>query len=202
MRYRSRSVVVIAVGLACSGACSGPEISDSTTTRLITPLPSTSSTSTTAQLSTTRFLPTTTKPIDSVEAAVRLVHTRFMTELFARDERVTGPEVILPLAEELTTGRQLKRIQESVDRDLASGDRTSSPGYESHIVSVEVKGDKASVVDCSKDRSEGYSSAGQLTIPADDFFKFRGAELLEIDGKWFVEDFLTGGDNRCNPYDY
>ena len=198
MRVWSHWFVVAGVGLAGLGACSGPEISDSTTTRLITPAPTDAPTSSTTGTPKTG-LPTTTVPIGPVEAAVRQVHTRFMTELFTIDARVVGPEARLPLAEELTTGRQLKRIRESVVNDLDSGERLVGPGFDSHIVLVVITGDKAEVVDCSQGRGEGYSADGQLLVPADDFYKLRWTELVLIDGTWFVEDFLTGGDNRCDP---
>ena len=56
-----------------------------------------------------------------VETAIRAVHTRFMTELFDRDERIDGPEAWLPLVEELTTGPVLARLRESTAARVENG---------------------------------------------------------------------------------
>ena len=104
--------------------------------------PTTAGTTTTTAPTTTRLSP------KEIEAAVRAVHTRFMTELFNRDERIDGPEVILALAEELTSGQQLARIREYVARHVESGERVAGPGFDSNIIEVLVDGDHASVLDC------------------------------------------------------
>jgi hypothetical protein len=142
-----------------------------------------------------------TATTSAAEALVAQVHTRVFTEVFAGDDRVDDPESRLPLAEELTTGVLLERLREVAAEDLASGER-SVGGYESNIARVVVTGDSATVLDCSRDAAEGYSSSGELTIPADDFFKFRQSVLVLIDGAWFVEGVYTGGDERCDPADY
>jgi hypothetical protein len=123
-----------------------------------------------------------------------------MTELFARDERVTGPESILPLAEQLTTGALLQRIKEDLAERQRSGVFGVSPGYDSHIVKVTmVDATNARVLDCSQDRGEGYSTDGKLLVPADDFYKLRESELTLVDGRWLAREIKTGGDERCEP---
>ena len=146
---------------------------------------------------------TTAEPLyDEVEAAVREVHTRFMTELFNVDERVTDPLGMLPLLAELATGDQYKRSYETLQRHADSGEALVGPGYASNIVKVEINGNTASVLDCSEDRADGYSSTGELIVPADGFFKFRTTELVLVDGVWKVSNFFVGGDSRCDPEKY
>lgn len=151
--------------------------------------------------STTTLATTTTPPTTvSTEAAIRAAHTRVMTELFARDERITGPETILPLADELTTGPYLQRIKEVTAAKVASGERSVGPGYDSHIVKVTmVDANHARVLDCSQDRGERYSAAGSLIIRADDFYKLRESEMVLVDGRWLAQELNTGGDQRCTP---
>jgi len=137
----------------------------------------------------------------AAEELVTQAHTRVFTELFARDERVDGPEAHLPLAAELTTGRLLQRIQDQVAETIRTGVLFVGPGYESNIVEVVVDGDTATVLDCSRDTSEGYSLLGKLVRPADDFFELRQSALVLIDGVWFVEDIAAGGEGQCDPSD-
>ena len=103
------------------------------------------------------------------------------------------------MAETVTTGALLARIQSRPDRIDSGAELIVSPGYLSNIVAVEVSGDVANIVDCSLDQSEGYNAAGELTTAADEFFKLRSTRLVRVDGAWFVEDFFTGGDDRCDP---
>lgn len=136
----------------------------------------------------------------SEEDAAASAHTRFLTELFARDERVVGEgDRVVALAEELTTGPLLSRILSDTPERIAAGELIVGPGYLSNIISLEVSGDVANIVDCSQDRTEGYDSQGQLTVAADDFFKIRGTRLVRVDGEWLVSEFFTGGDDRCDP---
>ncbi len=122
-----------------------------------------------------------------------------MTELFDRDERIDGEgDRILELAAELTTGPLLARFQSDTPQRIAAGELIVGPGYLSNIRTIGVVGDVANIVDCSQDRTEGHDAAGELTIAADDFFKLRSTHLVRIDGSWFVEEFFTGGDDRCD----
>jgi len=123
-----------------------------------------------------------------------------MTELFDRDERIDEEgDRIVQLAEELTTGALLARIKADTPERIADGQLIVGPGYLSKIVAIEVSEDVANVVDCSQDRTEGYDDEGKLTIAADDFFKIRSTRLVRVDGTWFVSEFFTGGDDRCDP---
>ena len=122
-----------------------------------------------------------------------------MTELFNRDERVDGPEVVLPLTDELTTGAQLARIREDIARELASGERLVGPGYDSNIIDVLIEGDHASVLDCSRDNGELYSAEGELITPAATIFKTRETRLVRVDDVWLVEDFVSGRGVECDP---
>ncbi|MCP4224867.1 MAG: hypothetical protein GY773_16140, partial [Actinomycetia bacterium] len=135
-------MAVVLVG--CSG--DGEESVDSTTT---------SAQSTTAEVTTTTVATTTTTTesttmTTSVEDAVRDVHTRVMTEVFAIDERVEGHEAFPAAARELTTGPLLRRIEEKAALRAAADEFSAGSAYDSNIVSVEVLGDRATVVDCSQ----------------------------------------------------
>ena len=133
------------------------------------------------------------------EEQIREVHTRFMTELFEIDERVDDPATVLPAAEELTTGNQLERIRQRVRHDAATGEALVGPGYDTNIVEVVIDGDRATVLDCSLDPAARYGPDGAVLVPADDFHKLRSTELVLVDGRWLVENFNTGGDERCDP---
>lgn len=138
----------------------------------------------------------------SDEEAAAAVHARWMTEANVVNELKEGDlERYLEVVREVTTGPLLARLEERIETVGAGAELIVSPGYESNIIAIEVNGDVANVVDCSRDRSEGYDASGRLTTPADDFFKLRSARLVRIDGVWFVEDFFTGGDDRCDPDD-
>ncbi|MEZ5408574.1 MAG: hypothetical protein R2761_11145 [Acidimicrobiales bacterium] len=136
----------------------------------------------------------------AAEAAVRDVHTRVMTELFSRDERVDDPTDILDLADELTTGPLKADITESINRRLLTGYKAVGHGYESHIVSVEITGDTtASVVDCSLDTRAFYDANGALLVPADTFYRLRQSSLVLVDGRWLVSELRSTGTGRCDP---
>ncbi|MCP3988093.1 MAG: hypothetical protein GY724_03395 [Actinomycetia bacterium] len=125
-----------------------------------------------------------------------------MTEVFAIDERVEGHETVPALARVLTTGPLLRRIEENTTARAAANEFRAGSGYDSNIVSVELLGDRATVVDCSQDRGELYDADGTLVFPPDDFFKLRRSSLVLIDGRWLVEEIYAGGDERCDPEDF
>ncbi|MEZ5408575.1 MAG: hypothetical protein R2761_11150 [Acidimicrobiales bacterium] len=186
------ALILASAGVAACSS-SGGSTSDGTTD---------SAAPTTEAVAPTTSTSTTDAPTSSttVEDAIRAAHTRVMTELFARDERVTGPEAILPLAEELTTGPLLRRIQDDVIESSQSGERTAGPGYESHIVRVTMLAqDKARVVDCSLGRGERYAADGTLLIAADDHYKLRESAMVLVDGRWLASDIFSGGDEQCEP---
>ncbi len=120
-----------------------------------------------------------------------------MTELFRRGG--TTPSLDTELAAELTTGAQLERMLDIAARDAETGDYLRGPGYDSNITSIEIDGDRASVLDCSQGRGVVYNANDEVLIPAGDSFKIRETQLVRLDGHWFVEDFYTGGDLRCDP---
>jgi len=136
----------------------------------------------------------------AAEAAVREVHTRVMTELFTRDERVDDPTDILDLADELTTGTLKSDIEESINRRLLTGYKAVGQGYDSHIVSVAITGDTtATVLDCSLDTRAFYDANGALLVPADSFHRLRESSLVLVDGRWLVSELRSTGTGRCDP---
>lgn len=202
-RPLSRLGLLFAAGTLAVGACSSSGASNPTSSepdRVISVPTTTSTTPTTSGTDSDPEDPVTseTTPEDT-EAAVREVHTRFMTELFARDEREVGPEAILILAEELTTGRVLARLRDSAADQLESGERTAGAGYESNITRVEVADDSAVVLDCSRDLSIGYSASGEPLNDPDPTFTFRETWLVRLQGSWLIEEFIVGGDIPCVP---
>ncbi len=136
----------------------------------------------------------------AAEAAVRGVHTRVMTELFTRDERVDDPTAMLSLVDELTTGVFKADIEESLNRRLLTGYKAVGQGYDSNIVSVEITSDTtATVLDCSLDTRSFYDANGALLIPADTFHRLRESSLVLVDGHWLVSDLKSTGTGRCDP---
>lgn len=123
-----------------------------------------------------------------------------MTEMFAGDERVLGPAMILPLAEQLTTDPLLQRIKDDIAKKEQTGERDVGPGYESHIVQVSIlDASHAQVLDCSKDQGQRLSASGQVLVRGDDFYKYRQTTLSMANGRWLVSDIYTGGSERCTP---
>ena len=187
------AAAIIAVLTACSGDA---ESSASTTSESSTTI---NSHTTTSAPTTTTTEPTTTTT--SVEDAVRDVHTRVMTEMFAVDELAVGHEALPAAARDLTTGPLLRRLEESAVTSKEAGEFFVGPGYTSNIISIEIDGDHAAVVDCSQDLGEIRNADGDVVVPADDFFKLRQTNLVLIDGRWLVEELYAGGDERCDPED-
>jgi hypothetical protein len=128
--------IAVTVLLFASG-CTSSGGDDDTVAPSTTATPETTATAPT----TAEALPVETKPPSTTSEAplsdedqVRQVHTRFMTELFNRDERTEG---VVPMdeLEELTTGAQLARSSESASRREATGERVapkaeSNPQYQ------------------------------------------------------------------------
>ncbi len=193
----------VAIGLAVLVAvvlssCGGPEEEAAPAETTSTSVAST--TSTTAATTTTTE-PTTTTTADP-EDAVLAVHTRFMTEFFARDETETSPLDRLPLAEELTVDPQLARSTESIEGAAEVLDReyVISPGYDSNVIEVEIDEDSAFVLDCSLDQGTLYSADGEVLIGVhEDDYRIRRTNLVLIDGQWFISEFFTGGGEKCDP---
>lgn len=186
----------VAFTLASMGAaCSSSSGTADTTAPSTAASPTTEAVATTTTATTDAATSSTT-----VEDAIRAAHTRVMTEVFKRDERIDGPEAMLPLAEELTTGPLLRRISDGVAERSTSGERAFSPGFDSHIVKVTIlSATHAQVVDCSQDRGERYSADGALLVGADDFYKLRTSDMVLENGRWVASDVFAGGDERCEP---
>lgn len=185
-------LTVALLGAACSSSA-GP--ADTTTAA------SSSPTTTTGAVATTPTPNTSAPSTDTttVEEAIRAAHTQFITELMRWKGTPDDDQERLALAEELTTGAQLQRMKDAVAGRESTGEYVIG-GYDSSIVTVEIQGPAtARVVDCSKDLGVLYSKDGQVVIPADDFYKLRETHLELMGGAWLVTDFLTGGDERCDP---
>jgi len=201
--------VLLLVFVFAAAACTGgaDETATATATPVPTPtavpataLPEPTATSTPVPEPTATVEPTPTEiPEVDDETAIRAVHTKFMVDLFARDERVDGRGTQLPLIDELTVGAQNARMKEFIVTLEERGLLAVGPGHDSNISEVEIIGDRATVFDCSQGRAEGWSEDGELIVPADDFWKWRNTKLVKIDDVWFVEDFIIGGEIRCDP---
>jgi hypothetical protein len=206
MFTRTISIVIAMSFLtaACSGSSDDPE-PDNTSVTSSAPAPTVAPDSTpTTELASTSTSTTepenlTSEPAPSDEDAAAAAHTRWMTEANVVDELQEGDlDRYLSVVREVTTGALLARLEERPDRIASGAELIVSPGYLSNIVAVEVSGDVANIVDCSRDQSEGYNAAGELTTAADDFFKLRSTRLVRVDGVWLVAEFFTGGDDRCD----
>ena len=192
-----RAAVMAIAAMPAAGCASNDEsdlgLSDSTTASI----EATTTTSETTTTSTTTTQPTSTTLDD--EAAVRELHTRFMTEFVARDEREVTLEEQIAELQLLAIDPQLQRSTEVLTARYSRGEYAVNPGYDSNVVSLDLKGEEARVIDCSQGRGELYSSEGDLLVAADDFYKLRATEFKKIDGRWWLTDFITGGDERCDP---
>ncbi|MEM9891866.1 MAG: hypothetical protein AAF962_13455 [Actinomycetota bacterium] len=189
--------VVLTLALAAAACTTSDDSADTTTTSAA----SSSGSETTPTTAGRPEEPTTSETEEDVEAAVRAAHTFFMVDFFARDEREQGVEPFLDLANEILTGPVLARTEESGMARIASGERISSPGYDSNIEIVEIDGDSAKVLDCSRDLAVLYSSAGEPLNTLVDEFMYRETWLVRADGRWLVEELFTGGDLACDPSD-
>ena len=158
-RHGQRAILAAAI-IMVSAACS--EGTDESVAAPSTNETATAETTATTASTTTATEPTTTTT--SVEDVVRDVHTQVMTEMFSFDSRVDGYEPVLAKARELTTGPLLRRVEEDSVVKEAANEFTVASGYESNIVSVEVNGDRAIVVDCSRDTGELYDAEGNRLI--------------------------------------
>ena len=202
---RSTLVLLAVVLVACSSA-SEPPIVERTAVSSVAP----AATRLEAETSTTAAA----REVDAVdavasgaelddeadlEALVLELHARVMGELFARDERIDGPEVHLPLASEISTGPLLARIRESAAAKLGSGERSAGDGYASNPLSVELEGQSAVVLDCSRDLGERYAADGSLLVAADDFWIVRRVEYRKVNDQWFAWEIFSGGETRCDP---
>jgi DNA-binding protein Fis len=198
MAWHTQRALLTAAVVTVSAACSGG------TEQTATP---TSETSTTTESTTTTTAPTTTTTeptttTTTVDDAVREAHTRYMTDLNNFDSRIDGYESYLIEAREVITGPLLRRVEENYAARAAANEYVVGPGYESNIVSVEIDGDRATVLDCSKDRGEIYDADGNLLVPASSSFRFRRTLLVLIDDKWLVEELYSPSEETCDPEDY
>ncbi|MEM8926534.1 MAG: hypothetical protein AAGA59_24175 [Actinomycetota bacterium] len=190
--------VALTLALTAAGCTSSDDSADTTTTSVAAP--SSSSSETTSTTATEPDEPTTSETTEvDVEAAVRAAHTFFMVDFFARDEREEGVEPHLELARMILTGPVLARTEESAQARIANGDRLASTGFESNIDVVEVDGDTAKVLDCSRDTGVLYRSDGTPYGPVATDFKFRETWLTLDGDEWLVEEFFIGGDIACDP---
>jgi len=204
------AVVVAFVGLivGCSGGDSvaDPSGSDDAASPSATEVvESTSSTS--AEVVTTTTAVTTTESsapsvtFSEVEAEVRAAHTRFMTELFTRDERVDGPEAVIPLIDELTIDPQNARMKEAIADRLDNGERLVNSGFDSNIVDVIIDDDLASVLDCVLDPTKRFSTNGELLGSGSGVHRTAEVRLVNVDDRWLVENLIVGGAEECDPDD-
>lgn len=196
IRSRIPAFAVVLTLASLGAACSSAD-APSDTTAASSASPTTDAVATVPTPTSTTSVPST--DTTTVEDAIRAAHTRFITELMRWKGTPEDDRERLVLAEQWTTGAQLQRMKEATSGRVSSGEYIIG-GYESSIVSVEVEGPtSARVVDCSKDLGVLYSKDGQVVIPADDFYKLRETHLQLIDGAWLVNDFITGGEARCDP---
>jgi hypothetical protein len=199
MAWRRHWLAVSAAVVVVLAACSGGAEDSESETAISPPTTDTITTPATEPTTTTSSTAEPTTSTTSVEDAVREVHTRYMTELSDVDERLDGSHAFVAAAREITTGPLLHRIEETAAARQATGEVLVGPGYLSHIVSVEIEGDRATVVDCSLGRGELLDADGAVVVPADESFKLRTSVLILLDGAWLIEDFFVGGDAECDP---
>ena len=209
------SVVATVLAIAACTASDEPtaEVAAATVTATVAPVatstpvpptPTAEPTATAQPTVTPTLEPTPT--IDLVERAqadielIKDVHTRFMTELFAVDERTPeGIEAHLSLLEELTAGRQTETSMAAFERRRAAGHFLVGDGVESNIGDINIYADGlVEVFDCSRDTSRLLDGEGNEIRTANPNFELRASYLrLQADGSWRIEGFDGEIDEPC-----
>ena len=133
-----------------------------------------------------------TMSVLSDEDAVRFVYAQFLAMI-----AVVGdpPNPDHPSIAATTTGSLLNRLRESLMSRRDAG-RRSTGGYRSSVVSVQVTGDRATVLDCSLDESVGFSPTGALGV-ADTHWFLRSSTVVRSTSGWRVAEFVKG--DPCAP---
>jgi len=137
----------------------------------------------------------------AVVAEVSEVHTRFMTELYAFDERTGQRGPSLELIDELTTGDHRDRVLGFAAERQTAGDIWISRGYASSIVDLEFGVDMQAVVigDCSFDTTAQVSAIDEEAEPlTQQSAQIRATRLDLVDGEWKVSRFVAGGNEPCD----
>ena len=139
--------------------------------------------------------------VDSEIDEIRELHTRFMTELLARDERTAeGVDRFRERSQELTAGTQLDVMLQRLDARQARGEFIDSPGYLSYPERASaLDGNVVRVFDCSADRAVLYGADGEVISESEGLFERRSTDIAMVDGLWRVVLFITDWDEPCEP---
>ena len=95
-----------------------------------------------------------------------------------------------PLIAATTTGPLLVLVRDALVARRDAG-RRGTGGFRSSIMSVQVGGDDAWVLDCALDESVGYSPTGEPGVVATEWF-VRSARVIRTTAGWRVSEFVTG----------
>jgi len=198
MGTRQHCVLVASfvLGLVIAACSSGDDLSLELPPETIPVTTSTTQGSTSIATTTPSTTDTPEPTYSAKETAVREAHTRFMTVINADDN---GVERIRPLIEQYVIDPQRTRMLEGIEEDLATGNRSVGPGYDSNIIKVVFRDEIAIVGDCSIDRGQLFSPEGELLIPAAEIYTVRETDLVDLDGQWMVTEFRTGTRIGCDP---
>ena len=123
---------------------------------------------------------------------MRRVHLGFLDMIGVAGD---PPNPDHPLIDATTTGVLRTRVRDSLitRRDLG---RRSTGGYKSSIVSVQLRGDSATVLDCSLDQSVGFGPSGEQGV-ADTQWYLRSTTVIRTPAGWRVSEFVKG--DPCTP---
>lgn len=129
------------------------------------------------------------------------VHTRVMTELFARDERsADAAGNFRRTANEVATAGFRDDLLSALDQRQLDREFVVSTGYDSNIEAVEVLPDgRVQVCDCSRDNSRLLNEGGSELAVAGNDWTLRWTILSDRGDGWFVEEYRAGGVEPCDP---
>ena len=195
-RVLACSVCVAALAFstaACSSGSGSDSLSSLSTNESAAIAPAGTSIAGGGKVATTA--PSSTPPTMTVlsdEQAVRSVYGQFLAMIAVVAD---PPNPDHPSIAATTTGSLANRVRESLTSRRDSG-RRSTGGYRSSIVSVQLSGDRAAVLDCSLDESVGFSATGERGVVDTQWF-LRSSTVVRTASGWRVAEFVKG--DPCVP---
>ena len=172
---------------ACSSGASSAGSGSPMTAETPNRVPAITTVSDAPAVATSSFSTPPTMRILSDEDAVHSVYGEFLTMIAVVAD---PPNPDHPLIAATTTGPLLVRVRDALVARRDAG-RRGTGGFRSSIMSVQVGGDDAWVLDCALDESVGYSPTGEPGVVATEWF-VRSARVIRTTAGWRVSEFVTG----------
>jgi hypothetical protein len=174
---------------ACSGGAEGAAPPTTVTA------PSTIA-STTVAPSTTSAPTTTLSPQQRDEAEIRDLHDRFYRMLVVTAD---PPNPDHPDIAATTTGIERQRWTEFVRTMVELGQRGEGDVWGRVRTVTHRDPDHASVLDCHRTEASLVNADGSVAAGHQDYGIITELRMVRTSAGWLVEDWYTGGDQRCEP---